>query len=65
MCGSLSGKECWKLTDGDIACAVNDIGSEGARALADALKVNHTVTEMDLGGECSSGIIGGPVNGLT
>ena len=33
----------------------NHIGVEGARAVAEALKVNQTVTQVHLGGTCQSG----------
>jgi hypothetical protein len=35
----------------DIALTVNRIGDEGARALAEALKTNKTVTSIDFRGK--------------
>ena len=37
------------------ACLGNQIGAEGARALAESLKVNQTVTKIVLSSECESG----------
>jgi hypothetical protein len=31
-------------------CTDNDIGDEGAKGLGEALKLNSTITELDLGG---------------
>jgi hypothetical protein len=31
-------------------CTVNHIGAEGAKALGEVLKLNSTITELNLGG---------------
>ena len=33
-------------------CVDNEIGDEGVRPVAESLKVNHTVTQIVLSGEC-------------
>ena len=42
------GEKREQRTDGARGCVVNGIGDEGARALADALKTNGAVADINL-----------------
>jgi len=43
----------FRLTGRDSFCAADTIGDDGARAIADALKTNKTLTTLELGGTFS------------
>ena len=53
--GSLSGKDTWSQTDAAIMCVDNQIGADGARAVAEALNMNQTVAQIKLRRTCWSG----------
>ena len=38
-----------------VCVSDNDIGGAGAASIAEALKLNTTITSVDLGGKCRAG----------
>ena len=46
-------------------CTANNIGVEGTRYLAEALKINSVLTSLDLGSKRNTSIVRWPLDGIT